>query len=350
MKICFVLPKFTRQPIGGYKMVFEYANRLINLGHEVYILFLNEGALNQFRIPKFLKRCLSNILTEVQPKWFDLDRRVKKLSSLSYIYRRKLNNIDVCIATSVDTVEKVLEIKSSKKLYFIQDYENWWRSDEYVRNTYSLEMTNIVISDWLKRIVEIYSKKSVNIIKNPIDLDIYKAYNSLFSRKKHSIALLYHEAEHKGVKYAFQALGELKKIYPDLTVEMFGIFTKPKCLPEWINYTKGASQKQTVDIYNMVEVFLCASVEEGYGLTGLEAMACGAVLVSTSYRGVLEYAENEVNALLSPVTDVKSLVMNVSEIFNDENKRFYIAQNGIKSAKKFSWSQAMSKFNKIIEG
>ena len=27
--ICFVLPKFTRQPIGGYKIVFEYANRFI---------------------------------------------------------------------------------------------------------------------------------------------------------------------------------------------------------------------------------------------------------------------------------------------------------------------------------
>ena len=28
MKICIVLPKFARKAIGGYKIAFEYANRL----------------------------------------------------------------------------------------------------------------------------------------------------------------------------------------------------------------------------------------------------------------------------------------------------------------------------------
>ena len=45
MKICFILPQTLRKPIGGYKIIYEYANRLVDEGHKVVILFLNERAL-----------------------------------------------------------------------------------------------------------------------------------------------------------------------------------------------------------------------------------------------------------------------------------------------------------------
>ena len=39
MKISFVLPGVSRIPVGGFKMAFEYANRLSNRGHEVTLIF-----------------------------------------------------------------------------------------------------------------------------------------------------------------------------------------------------------------------------------------------------------------------------------------------------------------------
>ena len=130
---------------------------------------------------------------------------------------------------------------------------------------------------------------------------------------------------------------------------MFGMFPKPDDLPEWIHYKRGASQQETIDIYNKVQVFLCASIEEGYGLTGLEAMACGACLVSTSYKGVLEYAENGYNALLSPVKDVDALVDNISKLFDDENERLILSENGLNSVKSFSWDSALDFMNRALK-
>lgn len=69
---------------------------------------------------------------------------------------------------------------------------------------------------------------------------------------------------HKGLKNAFKVLDKLKQKYPDLKVIMFGKFPKPE-LPNWITYYKGASQKKTVEIYNSVKVFLCSTIEEGFG-------------------------------------------------------------------------------------
>ena len=35
MNICFVLPQMLRKPVGGYKMVYEYANRLSIKYHKI---------------------------------------------------------------------------------------------------------------------------------------------------------------------------------------------------------------------------------------------------------------------------------------------------------------------------
>lgn len=350
MRICFVLPQFTRQPIGGYKIVFEYANRLRADGNNVIILFLNEESLKQFRIPLIVKKRVANYLTHIEPRWFELDVRIKKVSSYEKNYMTKVGNVDKCFATGIQTVEFVKNnFPNADKLYLIQGYENWSFSSQYVNDSYRLGFKNIVVSSWLKEIVDKYAKRPAYLLKNPIDINLYKCYKPQDKRKKYTLGLLYHTDPNKGAKYALQAIVELKKMYNDLEVFMFGMFPRPNNLPEWINYKRGATAQETVEIYNKVQVFLCASIEEGYGLTGLEAMACGACLVSTAYKGVLEYATNGYNALLSPVKDTSFLVKNVSKLFQNGNERKRISRNGIDSVKEYSWYEAMKRLYKIME-
>lgn len=350
MRICFVLPGVARQPVGGYKMAFEYANRLVKENHEVLILYLNQDLLKNYSVPLVVKRKIAKILTKIEPKWFDLNKKIKKISNLDLDYKEKLGKLDVCIATSAEkTVEEVNKNLIAKtKLYLIQDYENWNISDKELIATYKLGFKNIVVAKWLKQIVDQYSPTESVLIPNAIDTSIYTETVPIQNRDNHTIALLYHESPHKGLKNAFKVLDKLKQKYPDLKVIMFGKFPKPE-LPNWITYYKGASQKKTVEIYNSVKVFLCSTIEEGFGLTGIEAMACGACLVSTNYRGVREYAINNYNSLLSPVGDIDAQVENVIRIFENKELQKNISSNGIQHVKKFKWSEAMKKLNKTIE-
>ncbi len=350
MRICFVLPGVARQPVGGYKMAFEYANRLVKENHEVLILYLNQDLLKNYSVPLVVKRKIAKILTKIEPKWFDLNKKIKKISNLDLDYKEKLGKLDVCIATSAEkTVEEVNKNLIAKtKLYLIQDYENWNISDKELIATYKLGFKNIVVAKWLKQIVDQSSPTESVLIPNAIDTSIYTETVPIQNRDNHTIALLYHESPHKGLKNAFKVLDKLKQKYPDLKVIMFGKFPKPE-LPNWITYYKGASQKKTVEIYNSVKVFLCSTIEEGFGLTGIEAMACGACLVSTDYRGVREYAVNNYNSLLSPVGDIDAQVENVIRIFENKELQKNISSNGIQHVKKFKWSEAMKKLNKTIE-
>lgn len=79
MNICFVLPQVSRQPSGGYKIVFEYANRFIQKGHEVSIVFKNDNAYKKFHLPEFIRLILTYYMTEREPRWFELENKIKDL-------------------------------------------------------------------------------------------------------------------------------------------------------------------------------------------------------------------------------------------------------------------------------
>lgn len=350
MNIVFVLPMAQKAPVGGYKVVYEYANRLVN-DHNISILYLNDAPLSNLKLPESMKCIIKHFLTMMRPAWFKLDNRIKKISAYDYNLKNSIRDTDVAICTGIDTVDRTIEIFNKvqcKFAYFIQDYENWEATDEYCHYTYGLGMTNIVVSNWLKNIVDKYSVSPSILIKNPIDLNVYKIQTPIESRKLHTIGLLYHRMPYKGLKYSLEALRIIKMEYPDLEVYMFGIPQKPKDFPSWIHYIHNAKQQQTVAIYNKVSVWLCASVDEGFGLTGFEAMACGDALVSTAYTGVFEYAKDGYNALLSPVKNVGALVKNVERLFEDDNLRKSLVDNAQKSIKAFSWDVAVNKLEKAI--
>ena len=72
---------------------------------------------------------------------------------------------------------------------------------------------------------------------------------------------------------------------------------------------------------------MCTSLQEGYGLPGLEAMFCGCALASTKCKGVLEYANNN-NSMLCETNDLNEMFNNIVTLMNDNKKRIEIAKKG----------------------
>ena len=352
MKICFVLPRYSRSAIGGYKIIFEYANRLVKKeGYEISILFLNEDTFVEHKIPEKIKPVASSIMTMIEPRWFELDRNIKKISGTNYRRKTLLKEVDVCVATGIQTVESCEKLfPNAKKIYFIQGYETWAASEKEVKATYNKDFINIVISNWLKNIVDKETEKKSILIKNPIDLNVYRPLIPIEERFSHSIGLLYHSNEDKGLRYSFEALKILKEKYSDLKVYMFGTSEPTIEIPGLVKFIKNASLQDTIEIYNSVSIFMCSSIKEGYGLTGMEAMACGAALVSSNYDAVYEYVKEGKNALLSPVRDVEKMVSNISYLFENQQERYKLAYNGVESLETFGWETAINKFIDVLEG
>lgn len=347
--VCFVLPEASNHPIGGYKIAFEYANRLVESGYKVKILFLNETGLQKYPVPQYIRNVFENFRTRREPKWFKLDKRIEKISSTDKKFKKHIKDVDIAIATAVTTAFPVKRLfPNSRKIYLIQDFENWGVSASFVYKTYGLGFTNIVVSKWLKKVVDKYSQKPSYYIQNPLNTDKYKIIEPIKTRDHYTIGMLYHESEIKGCKYAIDAIKKVKEKYPFIKLIMFGAYNPPKNMPNWIEYYKNASNEKTIEIYNTISIYVSGSIKEGFGLTGLEAMACGAALVSTSYAGVKEYAINKKNALLSPIKDADGLANNIIKLLENDDLRQQIANAGVKTAQEFSWINAYQKFESVI--
>lgn len=350
MKITFCMPGYNRKPIGGYKMVYEYANRLVEKGHDVSIVFVVGKALNMIKVPNRVKLLWGKGMVTIFPRWFKLDKRIKRIAVLE-IKDKYIPDSEVIFATGIATAEPIKNLSKSKgrKFYLIQDFENWRHNDSYVFETYRYGLKNIVIASWLKEIVDKYSKEPSVLIKNAIDTKEFKINIKPEDRYDYSIAALYHIGEYKGSKYTIETLIKLKEKYPKLRAILFGNPERPSNLPKWIEYVQRATREEVIDIYNSSAVFMCTSIKEGFGLTGAESMACGCAFVSTDYQGVHEYAIHNQNALLSEINRVDLIVENIEKIFENRELRFKLAYKGNNDIQKLSWEISYEKFEKALK-
>ena len=131
-KIAILLPGIPSSPIGGYKVVYEYANMLAQDGYTVdiyYPSYVFTYTSWHIKILKLLKAILRFIYCNIvkssyHTQWFALDKRVREyfVWSLSENY---ISGYDIYVATAVKTAICLNKFKNSKKCYLIQHYEEW---------------------------------------------------------------------------------------------------------------------------------------------------------------------------------------------------------------------------------
>jgi glycosyltransferase involved in cell wall biosynthesis len=74
-------------------------------------------------------------------------------------------------------------------------------------------------------------------------------------------------------------------------------------------------------IYQAADVFVMPSLEEAFGLTALEAVACGTVVAGFAVGGVPDVVENGLNGLLVPAGDSDELRMAIVNLLANTRLR-----------------------------
>ena len=330
MVVNFYLPGIHLKIIGGYKVVYQYANYLAEKGNKVNIYYDEYFGKNGKHIPKKVSLLLKKIIILMgYPRWFKLNKRIRQ-----YAVKEFCNDIiedaDISVATSYETAKPVSKLSCSKgeKFYFIQHFEDWSTSKENLYSSYRLGMNNIVISKWLKKIVDEASNKNNKLILNGLDLKTF-CRNTKISKKKYTIAMMYSDDPMKGSIYGLKAIDVLIKKYKNLEIVLYGNPKRPPELLKSIKYYRRASEESVSKILNEASIFLCTSISEGFGLPGLEAMGCECALVTSDCIGALEYANNS-NSIIYKPKDIDAIVESISKLLDNDNYRESIAKEGFR--------------------
>ncbi|MFH0732438.1 MAG: glycosyltransferase family 1 protein [Candidatus Omnitrophota bacterium] len=101
-------------------------------------------------------------------------------------------------------------------------------------------------------------------------------------------------------------------------------------------------------IYNLADCLLHPSFYEGFGLTVLEAFACGISVVCSNRASLPEVASDA--AILVEPDNIKNMANAVFEVLTNENLRRETIKNGYKKVQQFSWEKAATRTIQLYEG
>ncbi len=355
MKITFVLPGYLASPSGGYKVVYEYANRLQARGHSVTVVHPRNEDTRQGAV-EHLKSHLWKYKLQLKHRplipWFKLHPDVG-LRLAPDLRERFIPDADAIFATAFSTAFHVNGYSASKgrKFYLIQSYETWQGPEERVKASWKLPLHKVVVSRWLLRIAqEMGEADKATHIPLGLDFSHLNITAPISGRLAPRVGMLAHLNEIKGTRDGVTALELAKKKLPALQAVLFGTHQRFNWFPEWVEYVQLPSPTRLMELYNSCRVFLHPSWLEGWGLPAAEAMACGCALVAAANEGVHEFAVDGENALLAPIKQPDKLARRLVEILTDDDLRIRLAEAGHKQIQRFSWDNAVDSLERLLAG
>lgn len=90
-------------------------------------------------------------------------------------------------------------------------------------------------------------------------------------------------------------------------------------------------------VYGSSDLYLCPAVWASFGITLLEAMACGTPLVVSDIPGFREVVNGGAEAVLVPKDDVRAWARTVTELIGQPTRRASMRAAGIAKAQAYAW-------------
>ncbi len=185
---------------------------------------------------------------------------------------------------------------------------------------------------------------------------IYPIYHgvdhSVFSPDGESPALkpyLLHVSQYqpiKNVNRIFEAYKRIDGDKPDLVAILPGYRKNPDIKGIKL-ITERQSSQELARWYRGAMAFIFPSLRESFGMSILEAMACGCPVITSNTSGCAEIAGS--TALLVNPRLVDEIKNAIDIIINNEDIRIYLSLKGLERAKDFSWRRSAEDHLKIFK-
>lgn len=90
-------------------------------------------------------------------------------------------------------------------------------------------------------------------------------------------------------------------------------------------------------LHSACALFVFPSLYEGFGLTPLEAMACGAPVVCSNTSSLPEVAGDA--ALLFDPTDIQAIAETCARVLTNPSLQHQLRESGLRQAARFTWAE-----------
>jgi glycosyltransferase involved in cell wall biosynthesis len=250
----------------------------------------------------------------------------------------------VAVATAWQSAPVVAASAARARYYLVQHYESLYHGDPVrVDATYRLPLRKIVISTWLADLMRDRFASEAEVLVTPVDPALFHRVDVAPASPRPRVLMLHHGYAWKGVSDGLAAVARARARVPSLHLVGFGVRAPEGPLP-YDEFHADPEQERLAALYSSADIYLCPSWDEGLGMPSMEAMACGAALVTYDNGGSRDYARDGDTAFVAPRRDIDALAGRLVEAATNETLRGTIAVRGrahVTGA--FDWDRAVAR-------
>lgn len=104
-------------------------------------------------------------------------------------------------------------------------------------------------------------------------------------------------------------------------------------------------------LYRLADLFVSLSLNEGFGLALLEALACGTPILAAR-RGSIPEVIGEAGVLVDDPMDVEAIAIDILQLLSDRRRLAEMRRRGIARARTFSWektaTETINLYNEVV--
>jgi glycosyltransferase involved in cell wall biosynthesis len=258
---------------------------------------------------------------------------------------------DVILATAWRSAPVVAAAppRCGAKFYLVQHYESLHHgAPDVVDATYRLPLHKIVISTWLADIMRDTFGASSELLVTPVDRALFHRVETTVATPRPRVLMLHHDYAWKGVADGVEAVRRVRSRVPSLRLVGFGVKPPRERMP-YDEFHADLPQDTLAALYSGCDIYLCPSWDEGLGMPPMEAMACGAALVTYDNGGSRDYARDGETALVARRRDVDDLAARLARMTTDVPLRTRLAAAGqafVTTA--FDWERAVARLEALF--
>ena len=188
--------------------------------------------------------------------------------------------------------------------------------------------------------------KRVSVVRCGLTQEDYGVRVPPESRRDPVVVFVGRLRRYKGAQLAIRALPRVLERVPEATLRIAGDGPYRAALEALalrlgvagrVRFLGAVSPAAKVDALNAAQVALAPSPKEGWGLTVIEANACGTPVVASRSPGLVESVRDGETGLLVPHGDVPALADAIVRLLSDAPLRLKLASQGVRWARTFDW-------------
>ncbi|MFN3477868.1 MAG: glycosyltransferase [bacterium] len=209
----------------------------------------------------------------------------------------------------------------------------------------------------LAKETKLYTNKNVEVIPFGVDTELFKPLKveSIFDENDIVIGTIKTLEKIYGIEYLIKAFKMLNERYPSLPLKLlivgggsleselknlcknFGIYDK-------VIFTGKVSYSDVIKYHNIIAIFVALSEVESFGVSVVEASACGKPVVVSNVGGLPEVVENGVTGFVVSPKNPHEAANAIEKLIFNEDLRKSMGEEGRKRViDLYDWNKSVEK-------